>query len=238
MVPLVVRDGEDEEPRQRGLPGVLPEDDPLPSEVVARGGDLSRRRREARAALVAALGEVPEGFTASEWRVVQGALTPDPATPGSASSRAALLHRAREAFPGADARAAVRLYREALDRPHVREAIDAVRSLEALDVLEQRGLVRDALRRVLALAEALDPTMAKDPDLGPQQARIAAAVTAAAKVLVDMDGLRGTPATDVRDGGQPPDEDAAHDPAAAIGERVFRVAQDLARRAGLGGTGA
>lgn len=211
---------------QRGLPGVAVEEAALPSEAVVDGVLLSERRREAMRRVRAALGECPEGFAPEEWRVVVAALAPAPVpAPGTASTRAGLLARARDCFPGLAAPAAARLYREVLARPHVAAALDDLRALELLDVLEQRGMVREALQSGLALHAALTPDLAAEDPSGA--AKLLLGVVAAAKALMDLDGLRA----------RAEDEDAARrqgggqDVGALLAEKVGRVMADLGARA-------
>lgn len=217
---------------QRGLPGVEAEEAPLPSEVVVSGELLADRRAEAHARLRAALGACPEGFEAGEWRVVREALAPAPTAgmPGTASARAELVARALAAFPGVSPPTAARLYREALARPHVAATIAEFRALEMLDVQAQRGLVREALGRVLGLADALTPGLALGDPSGA--AKLALAVVAAGKALADLDGLRAPAAGEDgwQGGGGPLGLGDGSDPRAALAEKVGRILADQEAR--------
>jgi len=81
-------------------------------------------------------------------------------------------------------------------RPHVAEVIADFRALEAVDVVEQRAMLREALGAVIALAtregpgESLGDLLAIDANAA---AKVSAAVTAAAKTLMDLDGLKTPP---------------------------------------------
>ena len=218
---------------QRGLPGVAAEEDPLPSERVLSGELLGERRREALASLRAAIGERPEGFAQEEWDVVIAVLSPPDTRIGHVGgqrARASIAVRARECFPGFPATAALRAFREVQARPHVAEVIADFRALEAVDVVEQRGMVREALGAVLSLAtrtgegESLGELMALDAS---GAAKIAASVVAAAKVLMDLDGLRTAPgaAVDANATGK-----TSADPL-ALAAKMRVVADDLRSRA-------
>lgn len=186
---------------QRGLPGVAAEEDALPSERVLSGELLGERRREALAGLRAALGDRPDGFLPEEWAVVVAVLSPPSAAPGhhlgGQKARSALTVRARDCFPGFPVHAALRAFREVQTRPHVAEVIADFRALEAVDVVEQRAMLREALGAVIALAtregegESLADLLAIDANAA---AKVSAAVTAAAKTLMDLDGLKTPPA--------------------------------------------
>lgn len=196
-VPLVRDTGE---AVQRGLPGVAAEEDALPSERVLSGELLGERRREALAGLRAALGDRPDGFLPEEWAVVVAVLSPPTAAPGhhlgGQKARSALTVRARDCFPGFPVHAALRAFREVQTRPHVAEVIADFRALEAVDVVEQRAMLREALGAVIALAtregpgESLGDLLAIDANAA---AKVSAAVTAAAKTLMDLDGLKAPP---------------------------------------------
>lgn len=196
-VPLVRDIGE---AVQRGLPGVAAEEDALPSERVLSGELLGERRREALAGLRAALGDRPDGFLPEEWAVVVAVLSPPSAAPGhhlgGQKARSALTVRARDCFPGFPVHAALRAFREVQARPHVAEVIADFRALEAVDVVEQRAMLREALGAVIALAtregpgESLGDLLAINANAA---AKVSAAVTAAAKTLMDLDGLKTPP---------------------------------------------
>jgi hypothetical protein len=192
------RDLDDDGPVQPGLPGVLPEEAPLPSEVVLDGGTLDRRRREALAAIRASLLERPDGFEPEEWRVVVATLAPPTAhlgrRPGTAAARYGVVQTARDCFPHLGATQAVARFREAQGRPHVAAFVADMRALELIDVLDQRGPVRERLWQLIRLADAVDPAVAVDPDAGSNHVRAAAVAVQAIKVLVDMDALHVTPA--------------------------------------------
>lgn len=219
---------------QRGLSGVVPEEAPLPSDAVTvphgvqsavSGELLAERRRESLGRLRALLGDRPDGFTAEEWRVVCAAFAPAPAgAPGSSSARAELLSRALVCFPGHPPAGAARLYREALGRPHVAALLGELRAVEMLDVVEQRALVRESLHAALGLRDALTVDLAAVDPSGC--AKLTLAVVAAAKALMDLDGLRARPEDDGdRAGGR-----AEQDVRQALAEKVAAVQADLAGR--------
>lgn len=220
-------------PVQPGLPGVLPEEAPLPSEVVLDGGILDRRRREALAHLRGALIDRPEEFAPDEWRVVIATLAPPAGhlgrSPGTAAARYGAVQVARECFPGASATTALRRFREVQNRPHVRAFVADLRALEMMDVLEQRGPVRERLWTLIRLADAIEPHAVIDPEVGPQVVRAAAVVATAIKLLIDLDGLQRDPA-EVIDAGPGDDEAAPGERAVEIASRVRGVADDLRRR--------
>lgn len=213
---------------QRGLPGVAKEEAALPSEAATgavSGEILADRRGEAMGKLRAMLGGCPEGFTPEEWRVVVAAFAPAPCgAPGTTSARAELLGRATACFPGHPAPVAARLYREALARPHVAAALDELRALELLDVVEQRGLVRESLHAALGLREALTVDLATEDPSGA--AKLALAVVAAAKALMDLDGLRARPDEEGERAGGRGEQDVR----TTLAEKVASVFADLAHR--------
>ncbi len=232
------RDLDDDGPVQPGLPGVLSEEAPLPSEVVLEGGILQRRLREAHAGLRGLLLERPDDITPQNWRVVQATLAPPsghlPRSPGTPAKQLGVMHAARECFPGLSPSAALRRYREALEDPAVKSFVADFRALEMLDIMAQRGMVREALHATIrAGAEALvDPESALKPSSAPNEwAKVSMAVTGACKVLADMDGLRMTDeerAVLVPTGTA--DQGAPADAARALAEKVGRVAADLRSR--------
>jgi len=230
-------DLDDDGPVQPGLPGVLAEEAPLPSEVVLERGVLQRRAREARAGLVGLLLERPEDIAPGPWRVVQATLAPPsvhlPRSPGTLAKSMGVMQAARECFPGLSPSAALRRYREAQDLPEVRQFIADFRALEMMDVMAQRGMVREALHATIrAGADALvDPTSGLTPGGTPNEwAKVSACVTAACKVLADMDALHVTDAERAAvDAPAAPESDDASglpDKVAA----VARVAEDLRAR--------
>lgn len=225
---------------QRGLPGVAREEDPLPSERALSGELLCERFREARAGLQRVLGACPEGFSAEEWRVVQSLLCPPPAPPGTLRGRGILMHRARECFPGYAAPAALRMYIAARDRPHLAEFVADFRSLEAIDIMEQRGLWRERLDLAGSIVEVLRPPPGVSivdhlagMDIGTA-AKIATAVASVAKQAADFDGLRapapGRASSD--DDGDAASNSLAEDPRASIADRIAKIAEDLIARRG------
>lgn len=219
---------------QMALPDVLPEAERLPSEVVLDGGLLSQRRREALGALRALLVDRPEDIAPDEWRVAVAHLAPPAAhlgrAPGSAAGRYSQAQAARECFPGLSLSAAVARLREVLRRPHVARFVADLRALEMLDVLDQRGTVREALHATLSGAGLLhDPNLRANPS---EWARVSACVTAASKVLMDLDALALRP-EDVAKHEAPAEEtDAETDSRAAeaLAAKVGRVAADLGKR--------
>lgn len=220
-------------PLQRGLAGVRDDEAPLPSEQALSGEVLGERRREALTGLRKALGERPDEFTPEEWRVVIASLSPDDAAgatggrPGATRSEAAIL-RARQCFPGLSPAAAVRAYREASQRPHVRDIVADVRALEGVDVLAQRDWVRRKLMQVASLADVIDTRDTEslvfiDPS---GAAKCASAAAAALKSLMDLDGLKV--ALGGEEAGVVGDPDA--ESKAALQAMVSRVATDLGAR--------
>jgi hypothetical protein len=221
--------------RQRGFVDILPEEAPLASEVVLVGGVLDARRREAVAALQAALFDGrPDDIDPEAWRVVVAQLAAPaaalPRSPGTPARMLSATQRARDCFPGMSVPAALRKYREALEQPAVRKFIAEFRALEAADMQEQRGLVREALRATIDRgASALYHL---DPSSAPNEfARVSACVTAACKVLVDMDALAARPEDNAIMTTATDSDDAADlgTPAAVLA-RVAVVAEDMKRR--------
>ncbi len=202
---------------------------PLPSERALSGEVLGARRREAGAGLRRVLGERPEGFTAEEWRVVLAVLSPDEAAgatlgwrDGKAPTRQeAAVSRALACFPGMPAPAALRAFREASARGHVRAVVADVRALEGIDVLAHRDMVRARLMQVAALADDLvDPDGASMGLVDPSgAAKIGLAVVAAMKAVMDLDALKA--AAPSADDAPPPD---------ALGERTGDALKALLRR--------
>lgn len=222
--------------RQRGFVDILPEEAPLASEVVLVGGVLDARRREAVAALQAALFDGrPEDIDPEAWRVVVAQLAAPaaalPRSPGTPARMLSATQRARDCFPGMSVPAALRKYRETLELPAVRKFIADFRALEAADMQEQRGLVREALRATIDRgASALYDI---DPSAAPNEfARVSACVTAACKVLVDMDALAARPEDNaITTTASDPDDDGTGGAApAALLARVAVVAEDMRRR--------
>ena len=221
---------------QPGLPGVLPEEAPLPSEVVLDGGVLDRRRREALAAIRGALLDRPAEFDADEWRVVVSSLAPPSGhlgrTPGTSPGRYGILQLARDCFPALSAPQAFRRYRECQGRPHVRAFLADMRALEMADVLEQRGPVRERLWCLVRLADAVDPRTAVDPEGGAGHIKAAMVACAAAKLLIEMDGLRASAAPDDPDAdGDGTGGEAEASAVETARAKVERVAADLQKRA-------
>lgn len=229
-------------PVQPGLPGVLAEEAPLPSEVVMHdgmealavdGSILARRRREALAAHRGLLLERPEEFSPAEWRVVQATLAPPQAhlgrAPGSRAHLMGVTQAARDCFPGLPASTAVRRFRETQRLPHVAAYVADFRALEMLDVQEQRGMLREAYHMTIARGTAA--IHAIDPVAAPREwASVSLAVTAACKAIADMDALalRAEDVAALTTTATSKDDDAAglSDKVAA----VARVAEDLKRR--------
>lgn len=223
--------------RQQGFPDILTEEAPLASEVALSGGVLTARLREANAALRAMLFDGrPDDIDPEHWRVVCAHLAAPaahlPRAPGTPAKVLSATQRAKDCFPGLSVPAALRRYREALDDPAVRKFIADFRALEAADILEQRGKVRECLHAVLDRGTA---ALMAPPEEGgisaaiaPNEwARVAATVVGACKVLVDMDAL-----------GQRPEElavtttatEAEADATPAVMQRVAVVAEDMRRR--------
>lgn len=216
-------------PVQPGLPGILQEEAPLPSEVVISGGVLARRQREALSQIRGLLLERPEDVSPEEWRVVTARLAPPSGhlgrATGTAAGRWSLIQAARECFPGLSPTAAVKRFREVEQRPAVRKALADIRALELADLFEQRGMCREALHASIAAAGLLyDADLLANPD---QWAKVSACVTAATKVLVDMDGLRARP-EDAQPTTDAPDDSA--DVGATLRAKAERVMADLRAR--------
>jgi hypothetical protein len=222
-------------PVQPGLPGVLLEEAPLPSEVVLDGGILARRLREALAAKRAMLLERDETCTPEEWRVVCATLAPPQAhlgrVPGSPARSMGAMQAARDCFPGLPATTALRRFRETQALPHVATIVAEFRAMELLDVQEQRGMVREALHATIVRgASALHRL---DPEAAPNEwARVSACVTAACKVLADMDALALRAEEVAAVTSKPAAEQDDGDAARALAEKVGRVAADLRARRG------
>ncbi len=240
--PIVTR--RDEGGVQRGLPGVMPEEAPLPSEQVLSGELLNERHREALGKMREHLGECPEGFEHSEWRVAAALLSPPAVETGGVGHRNNRARIARECFPGRSTPAALRAFLDASVRPHVVQFVNDFRALEMLDVFAQRALWRDRLDLAGAfLAERMRPpkgmTMqehvsAMEPS---DAAKLSAAMAAVSKSAMDLDGLRAPkPALSMSDddaeakrtsagnGGPSPDLQRA------LAEKVDRTMADLQAR--------
>jgi hypothetical protein len=220
---------------QRGLPGVLLEADPLPSEVVLDGGALSARRREALRGLREMLIDRHPDVDPEDWRVFAATVAPPyahlPRAPGTAAKSLGVMQAAKDCFPHLSPSAALKSFRDAQQRPAVRALVADFRSLELADLHEQRGLVREALHasitRGAAALYGLDPSSAPN-----EWARVSACVTAACKVLADMDALAVRPeetALLVGGGGSDDPDDNGTAPATLLA-RVSAVAEDIKRR--------
>ena len=222
---------------QHGLPGVLAEEAPLPSERVLSGELMGARRREAFDGMRRALGDRPEGFTREEFSVAVSLLCPPHLPPGTAGARGSLAYRARECFPGYDGPAAVRAYCEHRDRPHVKALVADMRALEGLDVLAQRGMWREYLGLAgAAVAERLRPPVGmtlqdhvacfEASDL----AKLAASMAALTKMAADFDALQAPRMTSLD--GEEGTAAAQADVHKALAENLARVQADLAARRG------
>lgn len=222
---------------QRGLPGVLPEAEALPSEVVLDGGVLSARRREALQQLREMLIDRHPDVDPEDWRVFAATVAPPyahlPRAPGTPARAMGVMQAAKDCYPHLSPSAALRAFREAQQRPAVRALVADFRSLELADVHEQRGLVREALHA--SITRGTQALYLLDPSAAPNEwARVSACVTAASKVLADMDALALRPeevqaaaGAGGSGGGDPDDCGAA--PAALLA-RVSAVAEDMKRR--------
>lgn len=230
---------------QHGLPGVLSEEAPLPSEVVLEGGILQRRLREAHAGIRDLLLDRPDDIDPGKWRVVQATLAPPsghlPRSPGTAAKQLGVMQAARECFPGLSPSQALRRYREAQEDPVVRAFVADFRALEMLDIFAQRGLIRECLHATIRRGseELIDPNSPITPRTAPREwAVVSMAATTACKTLIDMDDLHMTdeeravfaPASTL-------DQKAAPaDVARALQEKVAGVAAHMrARRAETAG---
>lgn len=225
-------------PVQVGLMGVLPEEDPLPSEVVVDGGVLSRRRREALSALRQLLLDRPEDIAPEEWRVVVATLAPPyahlPRSPGTPARALGVMAAAKECFPGDSPTTALRRFREVQARPAVQSFVADLRALEMLDVLEQRGLVREFLQATIRGAGAAITEEAVTGGLCPKAApnewaKVAATGVAACKTLVDMDALALRP-DEVAAMTAPTADAESTNPAATMLAKAQRVRDDLRAR--------
>lgn len=212
---------------------MLPEEAPLPSEVVLDGGVLDRRRREALAALRATLVDRPDEFAPDEWRVVVATLAPPAAhlgrAPGAGAGRYGLVQVARDCYPALSASQAVARFRETQRRPHVATFVADLRALELLDVLDQRGPVRERLWAMIRMADVVDPKAAVDPEFGGGHIKAAMVATTAMKLLIEMDGLaiRAEELT----AGDDSAGDGEAEAAASAAEKVRRIGADLRQRA-------
>jgi len=204
---------------------------------VLSGELLSERRRESLAAMQRALGPRSAEFSREEWAVAISLLCPPALPPGTTSARAANAHRARECFPGLAAPAALRAYLEHKDRPHVVALVATFRSLEALDVLAQRGLWREGMdlaREVLMLKMRGPEGFTLQENVAAMEAadvaRLAMAMVAAVRAAADFDALQAPRAAP--DDAPPVDPRAAQaDAHKALAANLERVAADLAARA-------
>lgn len=216
--------------QQRGFPDILPEEAPLPSEVVLGGGLLQARRREALERLRELHVDRPEDIAPEEWRVILATLAPPtghlPRSPGTAAKMHGVLQAARECFPLLSATAAVAKFREVQARPVVREYVANIRALEMLDVVEQRGMVRETLHAVMA--RGTEAVYQIDPAVAPVEwSKVAASTVAAAKTLVDLDGLKRS---DTAAETTTTDVEAAADPTDSLLAKARRVQADLRAR--------
>ncbi len=226
---------------QRGLPGVLPEAEPLPSEMalnaagtatVLDGGLLAQRRKEALAQLRGLLVDRHPDVDPDDWRVFVATVAPPyghlPRAPGTSARAFGVMQAAQDCFPGLSPSAALRRFREVQQSPTVRGLVADFRALELADLHEQRGMVREFLHGVLSrgMKGALD----LDPSVAPNEwARVSQTVVAACKVLVDMDGLALKPEQVADATATAADDDAPADQAALL-QRVAAVAEDVRRR--------
>jgi hypothetical protein len=233
-VPFVYNPGE-RDPEQMGFVGVLPEEAPLPSEVVLDGGILDRRRREAVRALRELLVHRPPEIPPEEWRVVVATLASPvahlPRVAGGPARMLGALTVAKECFPGLAPTTALRHFREVQERPAVRSFLADFRALELADIMDQRAMVREALHATIRFgADALHKI---DPTASPNEwAKISACNVAACKVLTDMDRLALQPAEiEALRGPALTDEDDAG-AAAALEAKLRPVLADVRARRG------
>lgn len=204
-------------------------DRPLPSEQAVTGEVLGERRRSALRAFRDALGPCPESFEPEDWAVVMATLAPEASLVGK--GRADRAKQARDCFPGLTAPAALRAWLEVSQRPHVAQFIADFRALEAVDVMAQREQVREVLTNVMMLGIDVLDLREVDPS---GAAKCGAAAAAAAKVLVDLDGLRAPKPAAINvevgtTGGQARDL-PTEDPFEALSRKVALVAGDVRRR--------
>ena len=217
---------------QRALPGVLGEETPLPSEQVLRGDLLSERRRQALAELRVLLVERHPDVDPDEWRVFVATVAPPyghlPRAPGTPARAFGVMQAAKDCFPLLSASAALARFREVQSSLKVRTLVADFRSLEIADVHEQRGMVREALHATIA--RGTNALYLIDPTAAPNEwSKLSACVTAACKVLSDMDGLRRDSAEASNDltGSGPPVE---ADPTETLVAKARKVQADLRAR--------
>lgn len=216
---------------QRALPGVLGEETPLPSEQVLRGDLLSERRRQALAELRALLVERHPDVDPDEWRVFVATVAPPyghlPRAPGTPARAFGVMQAAKDCFPLLSASAALARFREVQSSAKVRALVADFRSLELADLHEQRGMVREALHA--SIARGTNALYLVDPTAAPSEwAKLSACVTAACKVLSDMDGLRRDAAdADEQAGSNQPVES---DPTETLLAKARKVQADLRAR--------
>lgn len=227
---------------QRGLPGVLPEAEPLPSETALNaagtatmldGGVLAQRRKEALAQLRGMLLDRHPDVDPDDWRVFVATVAPPyghlPRAPGTSARAFGVMQAAQDCFPGLSATAALRRFREVQQSPTVRGLVADFRALELADLHEQRGMVREYLHGVMA--RGMTGALNLDPAIAPNEwARVSATIVAACKVLVDMDGLALKPDAVAGATASPDDDDDAPADQAALLQRVAAVAEDVRRR--------
>lgn len=215
---------------QRGLPDVLDEAAPLPSEVAIDGGMLTARRREALAELRGLLLDRPRDIDPEDWRVCVATLAPPaahlPRSPGTAAKSMGVMQAALECFPGYSPTHALRKFREAQERPVVKRFLADFRALELADVQEQRGMVREALHATIVRGTAALYRL--DPE-AQEWAKVSACVTAACKVLTDMDALALRP-DDFPKADADEQDETAGGVAEVVRAKIGAVAADLRRR--------
>jgi hypothetical protein len=214
----------------------LPEEDPLPSETVLNGGLLDRRRREARAALCSLLLERPPDFPPEEYHVAVALLASPVAhlgrVPGTPAKTLAAVQVARQCFPDLAPATALRRLREVQARPSVQNFLAEFRALELLDIMEQRGMVREALHATIR--RGTDALLLLDPSANPNEwSKVSACVTAACKVLTDMDRL-ALSAEEVRPVETTAEDEPDESLTRALQEKIGKVGADLRRRQAVG----
>jgi hypothetical protein len=206
--------------RQRALPGTEGPDD-LAEAAEAEILELDAARADQRSDLRELLGDKPDEFTWSEWRVVYHLLAPDPhMVPGTVNARRADARAARECFPGLALPAAIRAYREARDSRRVREFVADFRALEAAPLFDLRARARQVLLDIAETPAGVTP--AGDPE---GWARASATRVAAVVALMKLDGLEAGGAAELAAAR------ATGDAGADLPARIGRAAAAYAERA-------
>jgi hypothetical protein len=117
-------------------------------------------------------------------------------------------------------------------RPSVQQFLAEFRALELLDIMEQRGMVREALHATIR--RGTDALLLLDPTANPNEwAKMSMCVAANCKLLIDMDrlALSAEEARPVETTAEDaPDENLTR----ALQEKIGKVGADLRRRQTVG----